>query len=158
MINGGRNMNFTIRKFQQSDKPELLDMMTIFYNSPAVLTNANRDILNRDIDDCISDMPFVEGFVFVNNTNGIAGYAMIAKSYSTEFGGLCIWIEDLYIKPDYRHMGLSKIFFDFIEDLYKDKAVRFRLEVEYENENACKAYNKAGFKELPYVQMTKEFI
>lgn len=151
-------MNFTIRNMNKSDKSEILAMMTVFYNSPAVLTNANQDILNRDIDDCISDMPYVDGFVFENEQNQIIGYSMIAKSYSTEFGGLCIWIEDLYIKPDYRHKGISKMFFEFIEDLYKDKAVRFRLEVEYENVNACKAYNKAGFKELPYVQMTKEFI
>ena len=39
---------------------------------------------------------------------------------------------------------------------YKDQAVRFRLEVEEENERAVAVYKKAGYHPLPYMQMTKE--
>ena len=35
--------------------------------------------------------------------------------------------------------------------------IRFRLEVEEENERAVKAYKKAGFERLGYVQMAKDY-
>ena len=37
------------------------------------------------------------------------------------------------------------------------EAVRFRLEVEEDNERAVKAYKKAGFERLGYVQMAKDY-
>ena len=38
-----------------------------------------------------------------------------------------------------------------------EKKLRFRLEVEEENERAEKAYKKAGFERLGYVQMAKDY-
>ena len=84
----------------------------------------------------------------------VQGYAMVAKSFSTEFGKPCIWIEDLYIKPEYRGMGIGSKFFQYIEEKYPD-AVK-RLEVEEENERAIKVYEKNGFEVLPYMEMKKE--
>lgn len=146
-----------IREMQQKDTSDVLCMMRTFYNSPAVLTNASEDILKKDIKDCIEKSnPFIEGFVFEDN-NMIAGYSMIAKSYSTEYGGTCIWIEDLYIKPEYRSHGIGTQFFEYIENKCDDSVVRLRLEVELDNIKAINVYKKCGYKELPYIQMTKEF-
>ena len=78
---------------------------------------------------------------------------MVAKSFSTEFGKPCFWIEDLYIKEDYRGLGLGKTFFEFITKKYTDCI--FRLEVEEENERAVKLYKKCGFTVLPYMEMKK---
>ena len=90
--------------------------------------------------------------------NGTAiGYSMLAISYSTEFGGICVWIEDLYMKPQYRGKGVGTAFFAFLESEYGKKAVRFRLEVEGGNAGAIAMYKKSGFSVTPYVQMTKEF-
>ncbi len=63
---------------------------------------------------------------------------MIAKSFSTEFGKPCIWIEDLYIKDEYRGLGIGKKFMEFITNKHADCI--FRLEVEEENEGAMKLY------------------
>ena len=91
----------TIRKMIKEDKEIVFNMMKVFYNSDAVLTNGSDEIYNNDIDTCISDSPYLEGFVFILNKE-IIGYSMIAKSFSTEFGLPCIWLEDLYIKEKYR--------------------------------------------------------
>ena len=48
-------------------------------------------------------------------------------------------------------------FFNYLDNLYGREAVRFRLEVEEENERAVKAYKKAGFEKLGYVQMAKDY-
>lgn len=144
-----------IRKMENRDREAVFAMMRIFYDSPAVITKSSDEILMKDISDCISNIPFIEGYVFEINGE-IAGYSMIAKSYSTEYGGICIWIEDLYISTEYRHKGLATKFFKYIEELYNNSVVRYRLEVELENENAVSAYKKNGYSILSYVQMTKE--
>lgn len=145
-------MDYQIRHMQQRDKPAVLEMMRIFYASPAVFTNGSEDIFKRDIDACIGDSPYLEGYVF-EHTDDLCGYAMVAKSFSTEFGKPCIWIEDLYMKEGFRGVGIGGAFFDFIAQKYKDCI--FRLEVEEENERAIRLYRKCGFTVLPYMEMKK---
>ena len=141
-----------IRLMTKADKPHVMEMMRAFYASPAVLSNGSEEIFFNDIENCISDNPYVEGYIF-EEANQIQGYAMIAKSYSTEFGKACIWIEDLYVKEDYRRIGIGSRFFAFLADKYTDCI--FRLEAEEENTNAIRLYKKCGFSVLPYVQLKK---
>ena len=147
-------LKINIKNIQNKDAECVFNMMRDFYDSPAVLYKASDTVLRADIEACISKNPFIEGFVF--ETEGqIAGYGMIAKSFSTEAGGICIWIEDVYIKPEFRGTGIGKEFFKFIEERYKNSAARIRLDVEAENEGAIHMYKRCRYKELPYLQMVK---
>ena len=145
-------MNINIRYMEEKDKNDVIEMMRVFYASPAVLSNGSDEIFSNDIDNCINDNPYLEGYV-IENSEEIQGYAMVAKSFSTEFGKPCIWIEDLYIKDRYRGLGLGSSFFDFITKKYTDSI--FRLEVEEDNERAIRLYKKCGFNVLPYMEMKK---
>ncbi len=145
-------MNITIEKMKSKYKDEITEMMKEFYSSDAVSTNGSYEIFSNDIDECVSNSQYLEGYVF-KCENKLAGYAMLAKSFSTEFGKPCIWIEDIFIKKEYRKKGIGKMFFDYIFEKYKGKV--FRLEVEHENENALKLYKKSGFDFLPYAEMIK---
>lgn len=144
-----------IRNFEKKDRAEVFKMMREFYDSDAVLLKSSNEVLYRDIDDCLGDMPYIEGYVFEENDK-ILGYSMVAKSYSTECGGLCIWIEDLFIKEEFRGLGLGSSFFKFIEEKYKGQAVRYKLEVEEENQMAISVYKKRGYAKLDYFIMSKE--
>lgn len=168
---------------------EVMEMMRIFYASPAVLSNGSEEIFRNDIENCINDSPYLEGYVFIetdckyeknrevildkektgnvkstdnvqvhlqskeDKKTNLLGYAMVAKSFSTEFGKPCMWIEDLYMKPQYRGMGIGTQFFSFIEQKYPNTILR--LEVEEENEHAIYVYRKCGFERLPYMEMKK---
>ena len=127
-------------------------MMRVFYSSAAVYTNGSDEIFKNDIENCLTDNPYLEGYVF-ESTGSAIGYAMVAKSFSTEFGKRCMWIEDLYIKEEYRGYGIGKTFLDFIEARYADAILR--LEVEEENERAVTLYKGCGFTTLPYMEMKK---
>ena len=131
---------------------EVFQMMKVFYSSPAVSTNGSDEIFMSDIQNCINDNPFLEGYVFAEQDK-IMGYAMAAKSFSTEFGKPCVWIEDIYIKPDYRGKGIGSQFLDYIEQKYRDSILR--LEVEEDNTAAVHVYKKSGFDVLPYMEMKK---
>ena len=143
-----------IRKMIQKDTEQVYDMMKLFYQSPAVMIKAPEEILRKDIADCVGECPYVDGYIF-QIENEIIGYSMVARGYSTEYGGECIWIEDLYIKDGYRGKNLSEQYFSFIENQYPS-AVRFRLEVEEENEPAVCAYKKNGYHFVAYKEMSKE--
>ena len=131
-----------IRAMQLEDMEEVVGMMRVFYDSPAVIHAAPDEILRQDVKDCVGECPYIEGYIFEEDGK-ILGYSMVAKSYSTEYGGMCVWVEDT-------------AFFRFLDEKYKDQAVRFRLEVEEDNERAVAVYKKAGYQPLPYMQMTKE--
>ena len=137
---------------RKQDRKAVLDMMRVFYRSPAVLTNGSEEIFQADVDHCIGEDPFLEGFVF-REDDSIIGYAMIAKSFSTEFGKHCVWIEDLYLVPEKCNKGYGSQFLSYIHDRFPDTIQR--LEVERENERAVHTYRKAGFSELPYVEMKR---
>ena len=145
-------MAMNIRKMIQDDKSTIIDMMRVFYASPAVLSNGSEEIFEADVENCVNDSPYLEGFVFEENDE-ILGYGMIAKSFSTEFGKPCIWVEDLYLKPEYRGQGVGSKFFEYLEQNYIDCI--FRLEIEEENERAIHVYEKNGFAVLPYMEMKK---
>ena len=101
-----------IRKMTRDDKNIVIDMMRVFYASPAVLSNGSEEIFEADVENCVNDSPYLEGLIF-EDEGEIQGYGMIAKSFSTEFGKPCIWVEDLYMKPEFRGAGIGSQFFDY---------------------------------------------
>lgn len=142
--------NFEIRKILESDKKIVVDMMRKFYTSPALITSGSEKIFLNNVESCLKNSPYLEGFVFVVE-NKIVGYGMIAKSFSTEFGGECVWIEDIYLEENFRGRGFGTKFINFVKENYPEKI--FRLEAEYDNLKAVKTYKNFGFKELPYLEM-----
>ena len=141
-----------IRLMTVEDKEQVLQMMRVFYASPAVLSNGSEEIFLNDIEHCINESPYLEGYIF-EDAGKMQGYAMVAKSFSTEFGKPCMWIEDLYIKDDYRGLGIGSAFLQYMAEKYSDAILR--LEVEKENERAVHTYKKNGFEELPYMEMKR---
>lgn len=144
-------MSTTIRPMAPADKEAVMAMMHTFYTSPAVSTDGSPEIFEADFAACVGESPYLEGFIFQGEE--IQGYAMLARSFSTEFGKECVWVEDLYIREGYRGLGIGSAFFGFLESRYPHALIR--LEVEPENEAAVHVYEKTGFTVLPYMEMKK---
>lgn len=155
-------MSCIIRLMTCEDAPHVIEMMRVFYASPAVLSNGSEEIFRNDVENCVNDSPYLEGYIIeavaqnndvMQGQNKILGYGMVAKSFSTEFGKPCMWIEDLYLKEECRGIGLGSKFLNYIDEKYPEAILR--LEVEEENERAIKTYRKCGFEELPYMEMKR---
>lgn len=129
---------------------QVVSMMRTFYASPAVFTNGSEEIFQRDVEECVGDSPFASGYL-LQRDGEIAGYAMLAFGYSTEFGKRTVWIEDIYVKDSFRGAGIGIGFLKFVQENFPGYLLR--LEVERENIPAVHVYKKAGFEELPYVEM-----
>ena len=145
-------MTNRIRRMEPKDREAVIGMMRTFYASPAVLSDGSEEIFEADFRQCVSENPYLEGFLFEED-GVVQGYAMAASSFSTEFGRPCVWIEDLYVRPEYRGEGVGSGFLRFMEERYPEAILR--LEVEEENERAVHVYRKCGFDLLPYMEMKK---
>ena len=146
-------MSCIIRLMTREDAPHVIDMMRVFYASPAVLSNGSEEIFQNDVENCVNDSPYLEGYVIETEGKELLGYGMVAKSFSTEFGKPCMWIEDLYLKEEARGQGFGSQFLNYIAEKYPEAILR--LEVEEENERALKTYRKCGFEVLPYMEMKR---
>ena len=133
-------------------REEVLEMMRVFYASPAVATDGSEEIFRADFDACVGPNPYLEGYVLTENGETL-GYTMLARSFSTEFGKHCVWIEDLYLKPASREQGRGSAALAAIRELHPEALLR--LEVERENSRAVHVYRKSGFGELPYLEMLR---
>ena len=121
------------------------DLEVLIRDNPtvaAVFTAGSEEIFLADIEQCVGGSPYLEGYVFWDGET-VQGYGMVAKSFSTEFGKPCIWIEDLFLKSNCRGKGIGQQFLAFVEAKYPHAILR--LEVEAENQAAVHVYQKRGF-------------
>ncbi len=138
----------------EKDRDILRGMLRDFYDSPAVAVHCSDETVEKNLDAAIGPDPVLEGCVFEENEQ-IVGYALMTVCYNTEYGGRCVWLEDIFIRPDWQNHGIGTAFFEWVRTAYPD-AVRFKLEVEPDNERAIALYRHWGFHDSPYIQMTFE--
>ena len=143
-----------VRKITLSDRENYLKMAENFYSSQAVLHSVPQKHLLATFDELMRSDNYVKGYIFENNRI-ITGYALLAKSFSQEAGGFVLWIDELYVKPEFRSRGIGHDFFKFLNNNVKN-INRIRLEVEKYNKNAVSLYKKMGFTFLKYDQMIKD--
>lgn len=137
-----------IRKIELKDKAEYIKMATDFYNSTAVLYAVPHSHFEDTFAELMKSDVYTEAFIFEHNEN-IAGYGLIAKTYSQEAGGEVIWIEEIYVKDSFRNMGLGSEFIEYVKNNIPAK--RYRLETEPDNFKAQKLYKRHGFEHLEYI-------
>lgn len=144
-----------IRKIRKEDRSYYLDMAKSFYSSDAVYHNIPEAHIINTFDELMRSDTYAAGYI-MEYDNKIAGYALLAKTFSQEAGGMVLWIEELYVMPEYRSCGLGHEFFSYLENNLCDNIKRVRLEVEDSNEKAISLYRNMGFESLPYSQMIRD--
>ena len=147
---------FNFRKISRDDRSAYLKMASDFYASDAVLIHVCEDNLIKTFDELMRSDQYVECHIFELDGNA-AGYALLAKTFSQEAGGLTVWIDELYVSPEYRGRGIGTAYLEHLINMRGENLRRLRLEVEPENEGAVRLYRSIGFTELGYGQMIIDF-
>ena len=114
-----------------------------------------KDHISHTFQEAVSGSPYVKAYL-IERQGKAAGYGLISLTYSNEVGGLVVWIEELYIKQEYRGCGLGGKFLDFIRSKFSPKAKRFRLEVSEKNRSVQELYIDKGYEVLKYIQMVQD--
>lgn len=144
-----------IRKFEEKDKQIYMEMAREFYHSDAVLHPVPDSHFIKTVEEALRPDGHAEIFMLEYNRVP-AGYGLTARSFSQEAGGIQTWIEEIYIRKEFRSRGLGKEFFEYVEAHRSEDVVRLHLEVDEENTRAISLYEKIGYRKLDYVQMIKD--
>lgn len=86
------------------------------------------------------------GQIFIFEKNGdTIGYSIVNRFWSNEFSGYILYIDELYVRAEFRGLGAGAQFFDFLQKTKTDDCAAFMLETVHSNENAIRFYQKNGF-------------
>ncbi len=150
-LRGNKMLN--IRPITQNDKEIFITLSKEFYSSPAVLAPIKEEYHENAFRELMRSRDYLDCHVFEYGGK-IAGFGLLNITYCHEAGGKLVWIEELYIREEFRSRGIGREYFKYVEQNYP--AYRYRLEVEKENERAVKLYKNLGYDFLPYDQMIKD--
>jgi GNAT superfamily N-acetyltransferase len=88
--------------------------------------------------------------------NELAGYLVLTFGYSIEYGGRDAFIDEVYIRAEYRGQGLGRQAMAFAETQCRALGVHaLHLEVERDNTAAHVLYRQVGFIDHGRYLMTK---
>jgi len=77
----------------------------------------------------------------------IVGYVVLTFGFSFEYKGRDAFIDELYLKANYRNQGFGKTTLEFLNRKAKEIGINaIHLEVEKHNEKGNKLYESQGFK------------
>src|SRR5215471_9400577 len=88
------------------------------------------------------------GFILIASSDkGPVGVAYVSFTWTLEHGGKSSWLEELYVVPDQRSLGIGCAMLDEVLRKAADAGcVAVDLEVEAEHSRAENLYARAGFK------------
>ena len=144
-----------IRKITADDREVFLKFIKDFYNSEAVLHPIDVQFNINTFEEMLRREEYLVGYFIIHEEKEI-GYILLSKSFSPEVGGPVVWVEEVYVLPEYRSMGFGRRAFEFVDE--NIPYCRLRLEVEPDNVRAKKFYDELGFKPLPYEQLIKDTV
>jgi len=76
----------------------------------------------------------------------VAGYVVLTFGFSLEFGGRDAFVDELYVREEFRGRGAGGAALRFAEEVCRGRGVRaLHLEVERANARAEALYRRAGF-------------
>jgi GNAT superfamily N-acetyltransferase len=135
------------------DIPSLLAWMQDFYAhehipfDPVASERALRELI---------DSPAF-GRVFMLMADGAAvGYAAVALGFSLEFGGRSAFLDELYVRPSSRGLGIGTLALRLLQEACRSLGARsLALEVGLGNADATGLYLREGFSTIGRQLMTR---
>ncbi len=137
-------------QFEKEDLETYMRLATEFHSGPATFTPPNEAVFKRNFEHII-EQETAYGF-FIYHDDHLAGYALCSEMFSTEVGGMSLWLEEISVHEDFQGQGLGSQTIGMIIDAFPN-IKRFRLEVAPSNDMAIKLYEKLGYHFLKYEQM-----
>ena len=102
------------------------------------------DRMINSVEQMKKESDFINGFVVENDSGRLVGYATYFYAYFT-WTGKSLYMDDLYVKPDYRQKGLGQKLIDSVINKAKaDKCKKVHWQVSKWNQNAIDFYKSIG--------------
>src|SRR3989338_1655678 len=75
----------------------------------------------------------------------LLGYAILINFWSNEYGGNIVYIDELFVKKEWRGKGVATNFIQYLVKKKVNNAVSLFLEVTPQNKGAEELYKRRGF-------------
>jgi GNAT superfamily N-acetyltransferase len=136
-------MSFTIRDANVNDALALFEMIEA-YHSEVNIRNKPFTISKNDfIKDCFEDKSKIKFFIVEFNGN-VLGYCAYVVSYSI-LNGPSMIVKEIYVKPDYRKIGVSVfVFSKIIDTAFKNNSHYVHWVVDISDKKLIEVEEKAG--------------
>lgn len=133
------DIQITIRAIEQKDFERLIELFMEF----AVFEKQPEKMINT-YEKMIDEQAYFKGLVAETTDKTIVGYATYFFCYYT-WVGKSLYLDDLYVTPDYRGVGVGTALINHLIDFAKKhKCQRMRWQVSKWNTHAIGFYKKLG--------------
>jgi GNAT superfamily N-acetyltransferase len=92
--------------------------------------------------------PSVGQIVLFADGGEVRGYALLVPYWSNEFGGILLFVDELFVLPEFRSQGIGRSFFGYLDRVRPFEPVAFGLGVNPGNARARRLYESLGFEAL----------
>ncbi|MBI1223977.1 MAG: GNAT family N-acetyltransferase [Bacteroidetes bacterium] len=140
-------MEAIFRKYRPSDYKPLVQMVLGLYSKDG---EKNTEMSEEKVSLSIRKLTAKasNGGIFIfEKLNQIIGYSIVNRFWSNEFSGQILYIDELYVKRDFRSHGVGAQFLQFLQTNLENDSVAFMLEAVLTNEKAIRFYKNNGFIE-----------
>lgn len=136
--------------FKEGDLEHYQDLATEFHSGPASFTAPNLEVFENNFNHILNNEDAFGWFIDYEGET--AGYVLCSRMFSTEVGGMQLWVEELSVTSDFRGKGLGTSVLEELINSFSEMK-RFRLEVAPDNQAAKALYKRLGYDFLTYEQM-----
>jgi len=138
-------MNTSYRLARLMDAEELTIMSMELYSE----ISSRKDFTDNKI---VATLRFYEQHsnmgevLMIECDGGLAGYSIIFRFWSHEYGGLMVGVDELYIKKKYRRLGAARHFIDLLiaSERTHPQFAGIELEAHFSNTLAHKLFATVG--------------
>lgn len=123
--------------------PVILEMMEDFNSIYGY--SFEKKISERNLNEFICNKSLGRLWIIDVDKNSV-GYVVLSFGFSFEYRGKDAFIDEIFIKEEFRHMGIGTKTMEFIEIKAKEFQIRaIHMEVEKDNQKAKRLYLKQGY-------------
>lgn len=138
-------IDWSLERADKRDLERLLDMVAAFHEFESITLpdHVRREAVTRMLDD-----QSLGGIWLILADTAVAGYIALCRGFSIEFGGYDAFIDELFLRPEYRGKGGGRFALDGIQNIAGTLEIKaLHLEVAKNNERAQGLYRSCGFRE-----------
>jgi ribosomal protein S18 acetylase RimI-like enzyme len=134
-----------IRNATAADIPTLVDLMVLFYRESAF--SLQRHSAKAAFRRLLADSSF--GRIWICElANEPVGYIVLTLGFSMEYGGRDAFVDDLFIRPEFRGKGWGRQLLDtLVQECIRIGVRALHLEVGRDNHRVRSLYRSRGFRD-----------
>lgn len=133
---------------------EIVKMMLGLYEEDEAAHPVDSSVFPATIEHLVSH-PSTGQIVLFRGNRELMGYALLIPYWSNEFGGVLLFVDELFVLSEYRNQGIGRRFFRHLEEQRPFDAVALALELSPSNRRAHRLYESLGFVKRRNATLTR---